>query len=55
MPTKEELQKLHNEGQSGINKPIKGFFIEHFSTKRDFERQAAWNKGKANREPPRSK
>jgi hypothetical protein len=45
MPTKEELKKAHDDGQRGINRPIRDSFIEHFSTKHDHELQKAWRTG----------
>jgi hypothetical protein len=55
MPTKEELKQAHDDGGRGVNRPIKGLFIEHFSTKRDRELQKAWRKGEINREKQQNK
>jgi hypothetical protein len=55
MPTKEELQKAHDDGQRGVNRPIRDFIAEHVSTKRDHELQQSWNEGAKNAEAQRKK
>jgi hypothetical protein len=48
MPTQEELRKAHDDGERGINRPIRDSFAEHFSTKHARELQSAWQKGAEN-------